>query len=85
MVARPNSTGNFRETVANILKRSGSDPVPERGKKTSWSTFLGAHWATIAAIDFTTVEGWGWHGLVTRSDGIAPIRLMASSARSASA
>ena len=23
------------------------------------------HWATIAAIDFTAVEGWGRHGLVT--------------------
>ena len=27
--------------------------------------FLGAHWSTIAAIDFTTVEVWGRHGLVT--------------------
>jgi len=31
----------------------------------SWRTFLGAHWSTIAAIDFTIVEVWGRHGLVT--------------------
>ncbi len=54
-----------RTTVANILKRNGVNPAPERGKNSSWSTFLGAHWATIAAIDFTTVEVWGRHGLVT--------------------
>jgi transposase InsO family protein len=54
-----------RTTVANILKRNGIDPAPERGSRTSWRTFLGAHWATIAAIDFTTVEMWGRHGLVT--------------------
>jgi len=54
-----------RTTVANILKRNGIDPAPERGSRTSWRTFLGAHWSTIAAIDFTTVEVWGRHGLVT--------------------
>ena len=41
------------------------DPAPERGSRTSWRTFLGAVWSTIAAIDFTTVEMWGRHGLVT--------------------
>jgi len=54
-----------RTTVANILKRNGIDPAPERGSRMSWRTFLGAHWSTIAAIDFTTVEVWGRHGLVT--------------------
>ncbi len=54
-----------RTTIANILSRNGMDPAPERGRRTSWSTFLGAHWATIAAIDFTTVEMWGRRGLVT--------------------
>ena len=52
-----------RSTVANILKRNGIDPAPERGSRTSWRTFLGAHWSTIAAADFTTVEVWGRHGL----------------------
>jgi hypothetical protein len=54
-----------RTTVANILRKHGIDPAPERGSRTSWRTFLGAHWSTIAAIDFTTVEVWGRHGLVT--------------------
>jgi len=54
-----------RTTVANLLRRNGIDPAPERGSRTSWRTFLGAHWATIAAIDFTTVEVWGRNGLVT--------------------
>ena len=54
-----------RTTVANILARNGIDPAPERGSRTSWRTFLAAHWSTIAAIDFTTVEVWGRHGLVT--------------------
>ncbi len=47
------------------MKRHGIDPAPERGRRTSWSTFLGAHWSTIAAIDVTTVEVWCRHGLVT--------------------
>jgi len=54
-----------RTTVANILRKNGIDPTPERGSRTSWRTFLGAHWSTIAAIDFTTVEVWSRHGLVT--------------------
>ena len=54
-----------RTTVANILRKNGIDPAPERGSRTSWRTFLGAHWSTIAAIDFTTVEVWGRHSLVT--------------------
>ena len=54
-----------RTTVSNILSRHGLDPAPERGCRSSWRTFLGAHWDTIAAIDFTTVEVWCRHGLVT--------------------
>ncbi len=54
-----------RTTVANLLRKNGIDPAPERGGRTSWRTFLGAHWSTIAAIDFTTVEVWSRHGLVT--------------------
>src|SRR5215470_17978365 len=33
-----------RSTVANVLKRDGIEPSPERGKRTPWSTFLRAHW-----------------------------------------
>ncbi len=54
-----------RATVSNILRRHGLDPAPERGRHTPWRTLLGAHWTTIAAIDFTTVEVWCRHGLVT--------------------
>jgi transposase InsO family protein len=54
-----------RTTVANILKQHGIEPAPERGKRTSWRTFLQAHWTTLAAIDFFTVEVWKLRGLVT--------------------
>jgi hypothetical protein len=46
-----------------VLKRSGIEPAPERGKRMPWSTFLKAHWKTVAASDFLTVEVWtgrGW-------------------------
>jgi putative transposase len=33
-----------RGTIANVLKRSGIEPAPERGRRTPWSTFLEAHW-----------------------------------------
>ena len=54
-----------RTTVANILKRSGIDPAPERDKRITWSQFLKAHWNVLAAADFFTVEVWGPRGLVT--------------------
>ena len=52
-------------TVKNILKRHGIEPAPERKKRTSWQTFLKAHWEVIAATDFFTVEIWTCRGLVT--------------------
>ena len=54
-----------RTTVADILKRKGIDPAPERGKRTTWRQFLKSHWEIIAAGDFFTVEVWGPRGLVT--------------------
>src|ERR1700730_1680115 len=54
-----------RGTVANVLKRSGIEPSPERSKRTTWSTFLKAHWELFAASDFLTVEVWTGRGLVT--------------------
>jgi putative transposase len=54
-----------RGTVANVLKRSGIEPAPERGRRTRWSTFLKAHWKMLAAGDFLTVEVWTSKGLVT--------------------
>ena len=52
-------------TVKNILKRHGIEPAPEREKRTSWTTFLKAHWDVMAATDFFTVEVWTPRGLVT--------------------
>jgi transposase InsO family protein len=54
-----------RATVANILKAHGLEPAPKRSRRTSWSAFLKAQWAGLAAMDFTTVEVWTTGGLVT--------------------
>jgi transposase InsO family protein len=47
------------------LKRNGIEPAPERGKRTTWSTFLRAHWKLLAASDFFSVEVWTPKGLIT--------------------
>ncbi len=52
-------------TIANILKRHGIEPAPERRRRTSWKTFLRAHWESIAATDFFTAEVWTPRGLKT--------------------
>jgi hypothetical protein len=52
-------------TVGNILREHGIEPAPQRQRKTTWKTFLKAHWDVLAAIDFTTVEVWTIKGLVT--------------------
>jgi len=54
-----------RTTISNIFKENGIDPAPERGKRTTWSQFLKAHWNVLAAADFFTVEVWAPRGLVT--------------------
>jgi putative transposase len=54
-----------RGTIANVLKRNGIEPAPERSRRTPWSTFLQAHWKVLAASDFLTVEVWTAKGLVT--------------------
>jgi len=54
-----------RGTIANVLKREGIEPAPERGGRTSWSVFLKAHWRSIVAADFFTAEVWSLRGLVT--------------------
>jgi len=54
-----------RSTVAKVLKEHGLEPAAKRSRGTSWSTFLKAHWAGIAAMDFTTVEVWTAGGLMT--------------------
>ena len=52
-------------TVANILERHGSEPAPEGGKRTSWPTFLKAHWDAMAATDSFTIQVWTPRGLNT--------------------
>lgn len=52
-------------TVKNILKRHGIETAPEREKRTSWASFLKAHWDVMAATDFFTVEVWTARGLAT--------------------
>jgi hypothetical protein len=54
-----------RGTIANVLKRNGMEPSPERSKRTTWLTFLKAHWKVLAASDFFTAEVWTPKGLVT--------------------
>ena len=50
-----------RTTIANILKEHGLEPAPRR--HTPWRVFLNAHWKSIAATDFFTVEAWTSRGL----------------------
>ncbi len=45
-----------RSTIANILREHGVEPAPQRGERTTWRTFLNAHWESLAATDFFTVE-----------------------------
>jgi putative transposase len=52
-------------TVANVLKAHGIEPAPDRQRSQSWSTFLKAHWDSLFATDFTTVEIWTRNGLIT--------------------
>jgi hypothetical protein len=47
-----------RSTIAEILKRHGMEPAPERSRKTTWKEFLTRHWELIVAADFFTVEVW---------------------------
>ncbi|HYR86964.1 MAG TPA: integrase core domain-containing protein [Terriglobia bacterium] len=52
-----------RTTIANILKRHGVEPAPERNRKTTWKEFLRRHWAQIVATDFFAIEVWTCTGL----------------------
>src|SRR5579863_2678710 len=52
-----------RSTIADILKRHGLEPAPERSRRTTWKEFLTRHWELIVAADFFTVEVWTRRGL----------------------
>jgi transposase InsO family protein len=45
-----------RSTIKRILAAHGIEPAPERGKRTSWRTFIRSHLGEIAATDLFTVE-----------------------------
>jgi putative transposase len=49
-------------TIAEILKRHGIDPAPERRRKT-WKELSTRHWELMIAADFFTVEVWTRRGL----------------------
>ncbi len=53
-----------RNTVKAILKDHGIEPAPDRSANMPWKTFLAAHWDTLAAADFFTVEVLTLRGLV---------------------
>jgi hypothetical protein len=42
-----------RTTIANILKRHGIEPAPERNRKTTWKEFLRRHWSQIIGAPLT--------------------------------
>ena len=50
-------------TIADILRRHGIEPAPERSRKTTWKEFLRSHWNQIVASDFFTIEVWTPTGL----------------------
>ena len=53
------------QTVANVLKRYGLGPAPEREKRMAWRDFIRSHTEVLAAVDFFTVEVWTSAGLIT--------------------
>jgi transposase InsO family protein len=52
-------------TVANILKKHGIEPSPERKCKTNWNQFIKSHLDVMWATDFFTVEILTPFGLIT--------------------
>src|SRR5262249_13621092 len=52
-----------RGTIAKMLARHGSEPAPERERKTTWKEFLTQHWDLMVAADLFTIEVWTRHGL----------------------
>ena len=62
-----------RTTIKRILSDHGTEPAPERGKYTRWSTFLKSHWRDklhrmpkdsvshkLTAILYADVAGYSW-------------------------
>jgi hypothetical protein len=51
------------KTIANILKKEGLEPQPDRQRKTTWAEFIRSHWQSLSAIDFFTTEVYTLKGL----------------------
>jgi len=50
-------------TIANILKKEGLEPQPDRQRKTTWAEFIKCHWKSLSAIDFFHCEIYTIKGL----------------------
>jgi putative transposase len=53
-----------RTTAADILAEAGMEPAPERMRTCTWKSFMKAHWESLCACDFFTVEALGLTGTV---------------------
>ncbi len=51
-------------TIKRILVDEGIPTDDRHLEGFTWKQFLDAHWSTLAATDFFTVEALTWHGLV---------------------
>jgi hypothetical protein len=58
------SSTAFPVQAANILKRHGPAPAPEKEKK-AWLDFIRSHTEVLAAVDFFTAEVWTAGGFIT--------------------
>ena len=55
------------QTVANVLKRHGLVPAPERERNGTWREFVERHRDVMWATDFFATEVATWRGLVTHT------------------
>ena len=53
-----------RNTIERVLLDHGLELAPERGRRTSWGTFLESHLGATAGADFFTVEVLKPRGLI---------------------
>ena len=51
------------KTIANVLKKAGIEPQPDRKKKVTWKEFVRTHWHSLTAIDFFSCEVYTIKGL----------------------
>lgn len=54
-----------RQTIKNVLKKHGIQPMPQRRKHVTWSEFIRSHKDALVGTDFFTTEVWTSLGLTT--------------------